>query len=70
MGYKGRCGFYEVMIMSTALRKAIMNETGTDEIRELAQSEGMLTLREDGLLKVEQGITSIEEVIKETTVAE
>jgi len=70
VGYRGRCGFYEVMIMSPSLRKAIMNEMGTDELRELARSEGMLTLREDGLKKVERGITSLEEVIKETTVAE
>jgi type IV pilus assembly protein PilB len=69
-GYKGRCGFYEVMIMSTPLRKAIMSELGTDELREIAVSEGMLTLRDDGLKKVEQGITSLEEVIKETTVVE
>lgn len=70
LGYKGRCGFYEVMIMSTPLRKAIMAEMGTDELRELARSEGMLTLREDGLKKVERGVTSIEEVIKETTVVD
>jgi type IV pilus assembly protein PilB len=69
-GYKGRCGFYEVMIMSTPLRKAIMAEVGTDEIRVIAQKEGMLTLREDGLKKVERGITSLEEVVKETTVVE
>jgi type IV pilus assembly protein PilB len=69
-GYKGRCGFYEVMIMSTELRKAIMNEMGTDDLRELARSEGMLTLREDGLKKVESGITSLDEVVKETTVAD
>jgi type IV pilus assembly protein PilB len=69
-GYKGRCGFYEVMIMSGELRKAIMNEMGTDELRDLAVSEGMLTLRQDALKKVERGITSLEEVIKETTVAE
>ena len=56
--------------MSTPLRKAIMAETGTDELRELARSEGMLTLREDGLKKVERGVTSLEEVIKETTVAD
>jgi len=36
----------------------------------LAQSEGMLTLREDGMKKVERGITSIDEVVKETTVAD
>jgi type IV pilus assembly protein PilB len=69
-GYRGRCGFYEVMIMSTPLRKAIMSEVGTDEIRVIAQAEGMLTLREDGLKKVEQGVTTMEEVIKETTVVE
>jgi type IV pilus assembly protein PilB len=69
-GYKGRCGFYEVMIMSTPIRKAIMAETGTDELRALAVSEGMLTLRQDGLKKVERGTTSLEEVVKETTVAD
>jgi len=69
-GYKGRCGFYEVMIMSTPLRKAIMDETGTDELREIARSEGMLTLREDGLKKVERGVTTLDEVVKETTVAD
>jgi type II secretory ATPase GspE/PulE/Tfp pilus assembly ATPase PilB-like protein len=58
------------MIMSPALRKAIMAEASTDDLRDLACSEGMLTLREDGLKKVERGITSMEEVIKETTVAE
>ena len=69
-GYKGRCGFYEVMIMSTPLRKAIMQEVGTDELRVLAQSEGMLTLREDGMKKVERGTTTLEELIKETTASE
>jgi type IV pilus assembly protein PilB len=69
-GYKGRCGFYEVMIMSTPLRKAIMAEVGTDELRAIAQQEGMLTLREDGLKKVERGTTTLEEVVKETTAVE
>jgi type IV pilus assembly protein PilB len=69
-GYKGRCGFYEVMIMSTPLRKAIMQEVGTDELRELARSEGMLTLREDGMKKVERGVTSMEELVKETTASD
>ncbi len=69
-GYKGRSGFYEVMIMTSALRKAIMREASTDEIRDLACSEGMLTLREDGLKKVERGSTTLDEVVKETSVAE
>jgi type IV pilus assembly protein PilB len=58
------------MIMSPALRKGIMKELGTDEIRQIAQSEGMLTLREDGMKKVERGVTTLEELIKETSVAE
>ena len=70
LGYKGRCGFYEVMIMSTPLRKAIMQEMPTDDLRVLAQSEGMLTLREDGMKKVQRGITSMEELVKETTASE
>jgi type IV pilus assembly protein PilB len=69
-GYKGRCGFYEVLIMSSALRKAIMQEASTDELRDLARSEGMLTLREDGMKKVERGTTTLDEVVKETSVAE
>lgn len=68
-GYKGRQGLYEVMAMSSTLRKAIMEERSTDELRDIALDEGMLTLRMDGLKKVERGITSLEEVVKETTVA-
>lgn len=67
-GYKGRQGLYEVMDMSPALRKAVMEERGTDDLRDIALSEGMLTLRMDGLKKVERGITTLEEVIKETSV--
>jgi type IV pilus assembly protein PilB len=67
-GYKGRQGLYEVMAMSTKLRKAIMAEAGTDELRDAALEEGMLTLRMDGLKKVERGITTLEEVVKETSV--
>ncbi len=65
-GYKGRAGVYEVMAMSPDIRKAIMQEQGTDELRSIATSEGMLTLRQDGLKKVEKGVTTMEEVVKET----
>jgi type IV pilus assembly protein PilB len=67
-GYKGRQGIYEVMAMSSELRKAIMAEAGTDDLRKIAIDEGMLTLRMDGLKKVERGITTLEEVVKETAV--
>jgi type IV pilus assembly protein PilB len=69
-GYKGRCGFYEVMIMSPALRRAIMQEASTDDLRDVAISEGMLTLRDDGMKKVERGVTTLDELVKETSVAE
>jgi type IV pilus assembly protein PilB len=66
-GYKGRAGLYEVLRNTNAMRKAIMQSKGTDEIREIAISEGMLTLRMDGLKKVERGVTTLDEVVKETT---
>ena len=66
-GFKGRQGLYEVMNVNAAIRKAIMAEASTDELRDVALEEGMLTLRMDGLLKVERGITTLDEVIKETS---
>ncbi len=65
-GYKGRQGLYEIMAVTPALRKLIMQSAGTDELREQGLKDGMLTLRMDGLLKVGRGITTLEEVIKET----
>jgi type IV pilus assembly protein PilB len=65
-GYKGRAGLYEVMAMSTELRKMIMHGASGDELRDQGLREGMLTLRMDGMLKVSRGVTTLEEVIKET----
>lgn len=65
-GYKGRAGLYEVMAISPALRHLILRGGSTDEIRDLAVEEGMITLRTDGMAKVAAGITSLEEVLKET----
>ena len=69
-GYKGRQGLYEVMDVTAPIRKAIMAEASTDELRDVALQEGMLTLRMDGLKKVERGVTTLEEVIKETSTAD
>ncbi|MBI2797017.1 MAG: Flp pilus assembly complex ATPase component TadA [Gemmatimonadetes bacterium] len=66
-GLKGRQGVYEVMFMTPALRKAIMQNLGAAELRDLAIEEGMLTLRMDGWLKVMKGITTLEQVVRETT---
>jgi type IV pilus assembly protein PilB len=65
-GYKGRAGLYEVMDISPRLRQLILRGGSTDEIKEVAVEEGMLTLRMDGMNKVNEGTTSLEEVAKET----
>ncbi|MGH7505778.1 MAG: GspE/PulE family protein, partial [Longimicrobiales bacterium] len=65
-GYRGRAGLYEVMHMSPGIRRLIMHGASTDELRQQGLDEGMLTLRMDGLLKASRGVTTLEEVIKET----
>ena len=67
-GLKGRQGVYEVMFMTPALRKAIMQNTGAADLRDIAIDEGMLTLRMDGWLKVMKGITTLDQVVRETTI--
>jgi type IV pilus assembly protein PilB len=65
-GYKGRQGLYEVMAMSPALRRMILQEASTADLQAQAIAEGMLTLRMDGMQKIARGVTTLEEVIKET----
>ena len=66
-GLKGRQGAYEVMFMTPLLRKLILQNVGAAEIKDAAVAEGMLTLRMDGMLKVLKGITTLEQVIRETS---
>jgi type IV pilus assembly protein PilB len=65
-GYRGRVGLFEVMDMSEAQRELIVSNAPVGELRKLAIAEGMLTLRQSGLEKVRQGVTTIEEVVRET----
>jgi len=65
-GYKGRIALYEVMQVSRKVRDMIVGGGNNAELRDLARSEGMITLRESGLVKIWQGITSVDEVLKET----
>src|SRR5882672_3064727 len=65
-GYKGRQGLYEVMALTSPLRRGILKGGSTEELRDLAVKEGMLTLRMDGMVKVKKGVTTLEEVVKET----
>jgi type IV pilus assembly protein PilB len=66
-GMKGRQGVYEVMPMSPNLRKLILQNVGAAEIKDAAVDEGMLTLRMDGWMKVMKGITTLEQVVRETS---
>jgi type IV pilus assembly protein PilB len=67
MGFKGRQGIYEVMAVSGELRKLILKNVGAADIRDAAVAGGMLTLRMDGWLKVLKGITTLEQVVRETS---
>ncbi|MBF0228270.1 MAG: type IV-A pilus assembly ATPase PilB [Desulfamplus sp.] len=67
-GYKGRVGLYELMEVTDEVGKAINAKLPEDQLRKIAVQEGMTTLRDAGLEKVRQGVTSLEEVLKKTTI--
>jgi type IV pilus assembly protein PilB len=63
LGYKGRVGIYEVMLMSPEIEKIILSGKASEyELEKIAVQEGMITMLQDGLLKAIEGVTSIEEV--------
>jgi len=65
-GYRGRQGLYEVMTLSPEIRRMILKGSSAPELMEQAVEDGMLTLRMDGLMKIKKGVTTLEEVVKET----
>ncbi len=65
-GYRGRAGVYEVMTITPALRDLVLQRASSIEIKRCAVEGGMLTLRRDALQKLKRGVTSVEEVLKET----
>jgi type IV pilus assembly protein PilB len=65
-GYKGRVGLYEVMEVTEELRELILVGASALELRRKAVDEGMITLRNSGLRKVKDGVTTIEEIVRET----
>ena len=67
-GYKGRVGLFELMIMNNELREQIMQNASADDLRETARSYGMITLRDAGMIAAYDGITTPEEVIRETII--
>ena len=64
MGYRGRFGIYELMAVTESIRDLILRRASADEIGRVAREEGMVRLRDEGLLKAAQGITTIEEVLR------
>ena len=65
-GLKGRQGLYEVMFLTPTIKKLVMQNVDVQQLREGAIDEGMLTLRMDGWLKVLKGVTTLDQVIRET----
>ncbi len=65
-GYRGRVGLYEVMDISDELREMILCGASAMELKNRAVEEGMLTLRSSGLQKLREGVTTVEEVVRET----
>ena len=65
-GYAGRQGLYEVLPMTTAIRRMVLAGDAPEAIKRRAVEEGMVTLREDGLIKVREGIVTLDEVLGET----
>ncbi|WP_454723139.1 MULTISPECIES: ATPase, T2SS/T4P/T4SS family [Cupriavidus] len=65
-GYKGRCGIYQVMPITEAMQQIILAHGTALQIAEQARRDGVLSLREAGLAKVKQGVTSLEEVLATT----
>ena len=69
-GYKGRQGLYEIMTLDDLMRDMIVQHASTQILRLEAKKRGMRTLRECGLMAIYDGVTSIEEVVRETIVDE
>jgi type IV pilus assembly protein PilB len=65
-GYKGRIGLYEVMEITDEIRELILIGASALELRKKAIDDGMITLRDSGLHKIRAGVTTPEEVVRET----
>ena len=66
LGYKGRVGISEILILSPKVKDLILNRAGEFKIKEAGRKEGMVTMREDGLKKAIEGLTTLEEVLRVT----
>ncbi len=69
-GYRGRMAIFEIMVLDDELRESIMNHESTNILREKSLRKGMRSLRDSGVLAIFDGLTTIDEVVKETIVEE
>jgi type IV pilus assembly protein PilB len=65
-GYKGRVGLYEVMECTDNVRQLVLEGASALELKRISIDDGMLTLRQSGLQKIKDGMTTIDEVVRET----
>lgn len=65
-GYKGRIGIIEVLTLDQEIKKLIMDKATENDIKKAAMLSGMLTLRQDGILKASEGLTALEEIVRVT----
>jgi len=65
-GYRGRIGIFEIMVFNDEIRDLVMNQASTNVLRSAAQKAGMRLLRENGMAVIYDGITTIDEIVKET----
>lgn len=65
-GYKGRLGIYEVLEMTPTISDLVIKKASSEEIKALAAKEGMITMLQDGFLKIQSGMTTLEEVMRVT----
>jgi general secretion pathway protein E len=63
-GYKGRIGIYEVLVVSEKIGRLILEHAPASSIEQVAREEGMITMKQDGYLKVLEGLTTLEEVLR------
>jgi type IV pilus assembly protein PilB len=65
-GYAGRLGLYEVLMLTPAIREMILDRASSADIKRQALQDGMVALRQHGIMKIQEGATTVEEILKET----
>ena len=65
-GYSGRLGIYEMLVMDDSLRDLVTRNPDVTQLRKLCRERGLVSLREDGFLKVMKGLTTVDEILRVT----